>query len=119
MSVKEKRRANDTLLKIKQEIESDLSNVGYSNKDPSEIAILMNKDMSFSPPQFITVKVDKSSLLFTLDEVQINDITDYAISKGYITDKQVEDKQVEIFTRRSDVLSLGFMEQGDIEEALK
>lgn len=104
--------------KIKDEITANFSK--YSGKLPSEIACLMNNQISKSPQQFITVPIDKVDTIrekLTLGEIE--QLIIWLKSKGFLTDLDLVNKQVEVLTTVGENLGLGEIEQGDVEEALK
>lgn len=111
------------LAKIKEEIQSDPRGRGYSGKQASHQAILMNEEISKSPKQFRNVKVDKRELIvrkvYTLTDAQVDDILTYFKLRGYSTASDEDDQRIEVKTRRSDDLSLGEILQGDVEQALR
>lgn len=127
-------RANDTLLKLQNEIQKDPRERGYSGKSPSEIAILMNQDVSQNPKVFIQViPVEKDVITQKLvtakspsnEDVdlvafyaKIRDVKTLLVNKELASSADFDPKQVEVLTKRSDELSLGEISQGDIEQAL-
>ena len=117
-------RADDTLLKMNDEILNDINSIGYSKKEPSEIAILMNTPMSKSPQEFKVTSADKrgiisEAVLETMNQSDVDTLATLIITNGLLPAKLFDDITTEVLESRADQLSLGFVTQGDVEQALK
>lgn len=111
-------RSDDALIKLKNEIETDPRNLGYRDKTPSEIAAILNTEISKESPEFRVVPISKIQEIITLTEDKVDDIATFLVSSGKVPQEKFNSKQVEILVRRGDELQLGDISQGDIEQAL-
>lgn len=101
---------------IKNEI---INNELYNNKSPSEIAILLNRTVSYDPAQYSTIYTDKKNVLIsnaTTD--QLTRFLAIMVEEGTITAAQLEDTQIEIKTTRNEQLGIPQVSQGDIESVI-
>lgn len=113
-------RSPDALEKIRLEIENDPAGMGYATKTPAEIAILMNSPVSKEPKVFRVLPIETLDVFATnIDKQKLEDIKDLAVDALLLEEEAFEDKEIEEMTTRGDVLSLGEIEQGDVEQALK
>ena len=112
-------RAFDMLQRLKVEIQNDPTATGYAGRTPAEIAVRMSQPISFPTPQFRTVSPDVVEVLRSkLTPVRKQKLLDFLKAQGWIVDAEVADQQVEVTTRRCDLLSFGDVSQGDVEQAL-
>jgi hypothetical protein len=115
-------RAASALVAIKNELQSDPAGMGYAGlRDAASKAIALSKPISKTPQEIVSRPANVIEILSTksLTAAQITLLNNFVVANGILTASELRDVNTEIFTSRADILKLGHITQGEVEQALK
>jgi hypothetical protein len=110
-------RALEIQAQIKKEVESfpEL----YKDKTASEIAIIMNREVSYPKKVYIEVIPNKDAIIAAnVTEAAKDIIIAELVTDAKVDPIEVETKQIEVLVPYSELLGTGIVTQGEIEAAL-